>query len=132
MNKNIKYVGTLQDLGRPYSMLFVDKENRQLYFLVRLSDDKPEDFLVVNVSPDEIKSYMDESIGLLNLMSEKTYYIASLRNNKIYFEEEQIENFTPTERMKQMNTFDPELCEDDIWLEVFLNRVSNNQPLEIA
>ena len=131
-NENIKYVGTLQDLGRPYSMLFVNKENRQLYFLVRLSDDKKENFLVVNVSPNEVKSYMEEHIGMLNIMNEKIHYIASLRNNQIYFEDEILQDFTPTEHMKKMNIFDPELCDDDVWLEVFLNRITNNQPLEIA
>ena len=131
-NNNIKYVGTLQDLGRPFSMLFVDKENRQLYFFVRLTDDKQDNFLVVSVSPNEVESYMDEHIGLLNIMNEKNYYIATLQNNNIYFEDNLLQDFTPTERMKQMNIFDPELCEDDVWIEIFLNRVKNNQPLEIA
>lgn len=131
-NNNIKYVGTLQDLGRPYSMLFVDKENRQLYFLVRLTDDQQDNFLVVSVSPNEVESYMDEHIGLLNIMNEKNHYMATLRNNNIYFEDKILQDFTPTDQMKQMNIFDPELCEDDVWIEIFLNRVKNNQPLEIA
>lgn len=131
-NSNIKYVGTFQDLGRPYSMLFVDKENRQLFFFVRISEGKNEDFLVVHVSPHEIQSYMEEHVGMLNLMNKKIFYKATLRNNQIYFEDEIIQNFTPTDRMKKMNMFDPELCDDDVWLEVFLNRVKNNQPLEIV
>lgn len=131
-DKNMAYVATLQDLGRPYSMLFVDKEKRQLYIFVRLSDGAGNNFIVVGVSPYEVESYMNESLGLLNILSSKTYRLATISDGKVSFGRQSLSDFLPTERMEKMNRFNPELCEDDVWLEVFLNRINNNQPIEIA
>lgn len=131
-DKNIAYVGTLQDLGRPFSMLFIDKENRQLYVLVRLSDGHNNRFMAVAVTADEVESYMKENIGLLNILSGKPYSIALISADSISVSDETFTDFTPTSRMRKLNMFDPELCKDDVWLEVFLNRINNNQPIEIA
>lgn len=131
-DENMAYVGTLQDLGRPYSMLFVDKEKRQLYILVRISDNESDSFLVVGVSPFEVESYMNESLGLLNIMNKKSYRLATINNDRVSLGNENFNNFLPSEQMKKMNMFDPQLCEDDVWLEIFLNRINNNQPIEIA
>ena len=130
-NKNIAYVGTLQDLGRPYSMLFVDTEKRQLYIFVRLSDGCGDCFLVAGVSPLEVESYMNESLGLLNILDKKTCRLATVSDGNVSFGSESLNGFPPTERMKKMNRFDPELCDDDVWLEVFLNRINSNQPINI-
>lgn len=131
-DKNIAYVGTLQDLGRPFSMLFIDKENRQLYVLVRLSDGNSNNFMAVAVTADEVESYMNENIGLLNILSGKPYSIALISADSISVSDETFTDFTPTSRMRKLNMFDPELCNDDVWLEVFLNRINHNQPIEIA
>ncbi len=132
INKNIAYVGTLQYLGRPFSMLFVDKEIMQLYIFVRISDGGSDRFIVTDVSPDEVESYMNEELGLINMLSHKSLEIADIDNGVISFENLKLESFTPSERIKKMNLFDPDLCDDDVWLEVFLNRINNNQPIEIA
>ena len=131
-NKNIAYVGALQELGHPYSMLFVDKAKQQLYIFVRLSECNKDQFLVVGVSPSEVASYMNENIGLIDILRKKTYRLATIVDDKISIGNEKTNEFTPTERMKRMNMFDPDLCDDDVWLEVFLNRINNNQPIEIA
>ena len=131
-DKNMAYVGTLQELGRPYSMLYVDKEARQLYIFVRLSEHGGNRFMAAGVTPGEVESYMNEGIGLLKLLSEKPYRLANISGGEISFDNKSHHTFHPTERMKKMDKFDPELCDDDVWLEVFLNRLNNNQPLEIA
>lgn len=131
-DKNIVYVGTLQELGRPYSMLYVDKEKRQLYILVRISQGKHDRFLAMATTPYEVKSYMNENIGLLNILSKHPYRIATISGNKISVGRDRFCNFSPTEQMKKMDMFDPELCDDDIWIEVFLNRMNNNLPIETA
>lgn len=113
-------------------MLYVDKEKHQLYIFVRLSNDASNTYLVADVSPIEVESYMNDETGLLNILSQKIYRRASITDGKISFESGSFNNFDPTERMKQMNKFDPELCDDDVWLEIFLNRINNNQPIEIA
>lgn len=75
---------------------------------------------------------MNESMGLINILGQKSYRLATISNGKITLDSKNYSSFEPTERMKKMNMFDPELCDDDVWLEIFLNRVNNNQPLEIA
>lgn len=130
-DRNIVYVGTLQDLGRPYSMLFVDREDRQLYLSVRISEGSDNHFLLTSVSASEIEDYLNESIGLISIVDRKPHYVVSINHNKIQIEKEEQSRFEPTEKMKKMDRFDPELCEDEIWLEVFLNRLINNQPIEI-
>lgn len=131
-DKHISYVGTLQELGRPYSMLFVDKVKRQLYIFVRISDDSDNQYLVACVSPAEVESYMDESVSLLDVLNNKSFRLATIDNDEVAFGNAKLDKFIPTERMKMMNIFDPDLCADDVWIEIFLNRVNNNQPLEIA
>ncbi len=36
-----------------------------------------------------------------------------------------------TKFKESMNRFDSDFCDDDIWLEIFLDRLKNNKPLEI-
>ena len=75
---------------------------------------------------------MNEELGLINMLSHKSLEIADIDNGVISFENLKLDSFTPSERIKKMNLFDPDLCDDDVWLEVFLNRINNNQPIEIA
>lgn len=131
-DKNISYVGTLQELGRPYSMLFVDKVNRQLYILVRISENADNKYLMSAVSPAEVEAYMEESLSLLDILKDKSFRFATVENDAVMLGKDNHNKFIPTERMKLMNIFDPDLCADDVWIEIFLNRINNNQPLEIA
>lgn len=128
----IRYVGTLQELGLPYSMLYVDTEQRQLYIFVRMSDGKDMRYLVTDVTAEEIESYMRDGLGLINIFSHRPYWFATVNNNSVTFDSSNNTDFKPTKRMERMNMFDPELCEDDVWIETVLSRISNNQPIEIA
>ncbi len=127
---NIYYVGTLQDLGLPFSLLYIDKEKRQLYILVRYSDNGNTRYIAASVSADEVVSYMNENIGLVKIFSTRPCWQASIKNDIMSFEDKRRVNFIPTKRMSELNMFNPELCDDDTWIEVFLNRITNNQPLE--
>lgn len=129
-NNKIKYVATLQELGRPYSMLFVDKGKRQLYVLVRVDDNNA--FVISSISAQEVMAYISEKEGLINILESKPYRLATIENHELKIEGDAHNNFSPTDRMRTFNMFDPELCEDDVWLEVFLNRLNTNQPLEIV
>ena len=132
LNKNIYLVGILQDLGIPYSLLYVDKENRNLYLFVRESDNNELSFIAAGVSTDDVMSYMNESIGLINIFSRDTLFHATIGDEGISLSKLHAKKFVPDEKMKRMDMFDPELCEDDVWLETFMARIKNNQPLEIA
>jgi hypothetical protein len=131
-DRNIAYVGTLQDLGRPYSMLFIDRVERQLYIFVRLSDGSSNRFLAADVSPHEVESYMSEDIGLVSILNSNPCRFATIDGDNVSIDNENLRDFIPTDRMIRMNMFDPELCDDDVWLEVFLKRLNSNQPIEMA
>ncbi len=129
---NIAYVGTLQQLGRPYAMLYVDKESLQLYLVVRFSEREEDSFLVAIVSPQDVEAYMNEEQGLTDLLGRELVGTATLTDGILHIKKSSIKTFYPTARLKAMNIFDPELCNDDVWIEIFLNRLVNNQPIEIA
>lgn len=133
VSENMYFVGVLQDLGMPYASLCVDKENRQLYLLVRSTNDRNADFLAANVSYNDIVSYMKEDLGLVDIFRKCPAWYATIGDDdRISLGKSLGDNFIPSERMLRMDMFNPELCDDDVWLDVFLSRINNNQPLEIA
>ncbi len=122
---NIYYVGTLQDMGMPYVSLYLDKEENQLYLFVRISKTlRPTgSYVVSKVSPEDVQQYMREQVGLTTLLKD-THLYASITDNKISFES--VAHFQPNEKMYRLNYFNPELCEDEIWMETFIDEFSNN------
>lgn len=132
-NENIYFVGVLQDLGMPYASLYVDKESRQLYLFVRVSENGNMDYFAANVSTHEVESYMNEDLGLVKIFNSRPVWYATINDNdEIYLNKFLDKDFIPNDKMKKMDIFNPELCDDDVWLETFLARINNNQPIEIA
>lgn len=128
---DISLVGVLQDLGLPYALLFVDKDKRQLYLFVRESDDfQSSRFVAAMVSPDDVQSYMADERTLTDIFKSTKSFIALMNDDSIT----PVSNFNGcfNPRTISLNSFDPDLCDDEIWVETFLNRIKNNQPLEIA
>lgn len=132
LSNNIKQVGVLQDFGTPFSFLYVDKENRQLYVFVRTSSPKNKEFTfdIAAVTPDEVTAYMNNSIGLRDMFCHKIAYEAKeVKGNRIKI----IGKFDgcKTQIADSMDDFDSEFCYDDIFLQIFLKRLVDNKPLEI-
>lgn len=127
---NMRYVGTLQDFGVPYSSLYVDTEKRLLYLLVRVSSprDPLNEYAAVIVSPHEVEEYMNVDLGLSEIFRNKPCFVVRISNGKVTVESEETEC---TESIDDsMNMFDPDFCADDIWLETFIERIKNNKQLE--
>ena len=132
-NEDIYFVGVLQDLGIPYSSLYVDKENRELFLFVRVADGDCLDYLAANVSANDVKSYMNENIGLIKIFENRPLWHATIDDNdKVVIDKIINQTFVPNEKMRKMDMFDPELCDDDIWLDTFLDRINNGKPIEVA
>lgn len=129
---NIKQVGVLQDFGTPFSSLFINLENKALYLFVKINsyDLKNPEYAVTNVSATEIEKYMDDSLGLNDIFRDKTSFIAVISDNNILIKENR--NNKKILFNDSLNHFDSDFCEDDVWLETFLQRIKNNKPLEIA
>ena len=130
-SENIKQVGVLQDFGVPFSSLYVDMKNRTLYIFVRMISPKCSiaEFAVTGVSPQEVEAYMNDGIGLNDIFENKDSYVAQICGGDMHIK-------TPAKNgiakfKESMNRFDSDFCDDDIWLEIFLDRLKNNKPLEI-
>lgn len=131
--ENIYFVGVLQDLGMPYASLYVDKESQKLYLFVRASDKECRNYYATNVSTNEIESYMNEDIGLIKIFNNRTIWYATIDDAENVSLDKPLGNkFVPNDRMKKMNIFNPELCDDDVWLGTFLKRINNNQTIEVV
>lgn len=130
-SENIRQVGVLQDFGVPFSSLYVDMKNRLLYIFVRMPSPKSciAEFAVTGVSPQEVEAYMNDDIGLNDIFNNKDSYIVQLSGSDTSIRT--IEHKGVMDFNESMNRFDSDFCDDDIWLETFLDRLKNNKSLEI-
>lgn len=129
---NIYYVGTLQDLGSPFSSLYVNGESRQLYIFVRLSNFglAGQNYVAAEIAPDEVRAYMQDNLGLTDILSNRKCLYLKIIDNQIIIEKRA--DYKQNEKIAKLNFFDPELCDDEVWMETFLDRISSGKPLEIA
>lgn len=130
--KNLRFVGDLQNFGTSYASLYVDSSNRQLYLLVRVSPptDSALSFGVVKVNPTDIQRYMSEDFPISDFFLSQPYTFVEIKNKtirQIPFVKE-----LPDNKMDNIGLFDPEFCENEIWIELFLKRLQNNQPLAVV
>ncbi len=130
-SNNLKEVAVLQNFGIPFSYLFADVKNRVLYLLVR-SDRRNRNikkYTAATVTADEVEGYMNEEKSLSDIFRQKPLFSVLICGKDIKIEkmpslDEDFDN--------SINYFDPEFFDDDdIWIETFLNRAKNGQPLEI-
>lgn len=130
-SNNLKEVAVLQNFGIPFSYLFADVKNRVLYLLVR-SDRRSQNekkYTAATVTPDEVEGYMNEEKSLSDIFRQKPLISVLISGSDIKIEKipslkEDFDN--------SINYFDPEFFDDDdIWIETFLNRAKNGQPLEV-
>lgn len=129
---DISFVGILQNLGLPYALLYVDKRTRALYVFVRVAESSvsnPE-FIAVEVTPNDVIDYMSERLGLVALFDNRNcFYVRFFGNNAAF---QPYTFIKPNEKMERNNYFDPELCDDEIWVETVIERIKDNKPLETA
>lgn len=130
--KHLKRVGVLQDLGEPFVSLYVDMDERELYVFSLLSPphSSPLSWLACKVEPNEVEEYMNDDKGLLEFYRNKKLW--RVEKSEKYFLFTETTEFHPSDDMICLNSFDSELCSDDIWIETFMGRLIHNRSLEIG
>lgn len=132
---HIRYVAALQDFGEPQAALYVSVPNRQLYLLIRVENDDVEPevnpwFATAEIQPAEVEQYMSRKTTLSQLLKNKSLCMVSFNGRNMTVEYEKIPNMK--ESIEEVDEFDPDYCEDDFWIRTFLNRLKNDQPLEVV
>lgn len=132
MIKHLKRVGVLQDLGDSFVSLYVDLAERELFVFTLLSPPKSSNplWIASKVDPNDVEEYMNEEKGLVDLYTDKRIWQVEKGIRDFYFSE--VSDFHPSNDMICLNSFDTELCSDDIWIETFMGRLLHNRPLEIG
>lgn len=127
---NISYVGDLQDLGRPYVMLFVDESTSKLFLLVRDNNDITDSkFFTAEITPETAIEYLHEKISLWNIFTHNPTGISTETENGMFLTIKDLK--IKKAEFGMLDYFDAELCDDQIWIKTFLNRVQNKQPLQV-
>lgn len=121
--KNMSLIGILQDFGKPYASLFLDRDSNGLYLFVRVISghkDNSSRYIAVPVTADEISRYLGKEIGLKSMFSDQQYADVSINGGIAYFNLPS--NVKADEDIAKEDIFDPEYCYDKLKLKVFLKR----------
>ncbi len=114
-------VADLQDYGRPYVSLFIDKGRDLLYLFVRiLEGNSVQSYLFTGVSPQEIQEYMNGHKNLRALFYGKDMSIGSFDGGILTARA--FEGNGSVLPIIDHDTFDPEFCHDKLKVKVFLKR----------
>lgn len=118
-------VGNLQDFGRPYSSLFLDKESGCLYIFVRMPDtvDHSGKYLVTPVSTDDVTEYLNRKKGLRTIFSGKPSSEARFENGNVVLS--QPHDPGSSAYFHNEDLYDPQFCFDKLKLKIFLKRYSS-------
>lgn len=124
------FVGVLQDFGVPFTSLYVDITRNLLYLFVNLcfAGYGNDEYAITTTSPSRVRGYMNEELGLNDLFTHGEAAIASVSEDDVKIENRIFHGF-PLE--DSLNMFDPELCDDEIWINTVLKRIENHRPLAI-
>lgn len=123
---NMTWIGTVQDLGKPYADLYLDKEKNNLFLLVRIT--KPSDsstrYAAISVTPHQVMDYMENKRPIADVFSSRPFHYAFIKDRKVNMDEE--EYITSTNTFQFNRPFDPELCNNKIKLKIAMRRMMNN------
>lgn len=129
---DIYMVGILQEVGLPYVLLYVDKTDMSYYLFVRSLNQQRETpetgsytFYAVPVTPPEIEAYMHGQLPLLVILQSHPISMASFKgnpDNPTLVMEALGHKFVPEKRMTELNHFDPDLCDEEMWIRTYMKR----------
>lgn len=126
-NRNIYFVANLQVYARPFTALYLDKEQGTLCLFVRISspETSSSQYIATEVTSSQVSRYMTRRLGLKTIFKKKVCYLANIYETHI--ELERTSAFKPTKEMQLSNLFDPEFCYESMKVKTFLRRFENNQ-----
>lgn len=126
IKNNMYWIGTIQDLGKPYADLYLDKDGNQLFLFVRISDvsDPVSRYAAIYVTPKLVEEYMDSDHSMADVFSARPFRYASINDRKIFFDGEQ---FTSSKSTFPYNMpFDPALAVNGFKMKRTLRMVKQN------
>lgn len=123
---NMAYIGSIQNIGKPYADLYVDHDKNQLYLFVRLSipTKNKEKYAAIPVTADQVIDYMDSCKTLSEVFSLHPYRYAFIKNRKVNMEEGIHTSSKST--FIYNKPFDPHFCSNRIKLRAALRRMMAN------
>lgn len=89
-NPNMYWIGSLQNIGKNYADLYIDKDEQKLYLLIRLPDTSEDHhYALISVTPEQIKEYMDGEKNIAEVFSNHPYKLATIQDHKIGLEDKE-------------------------------------------
>ena len=126
IKNNMYWIGTIQDLGKPYADLYLDKDGNQLFLFVRISDvsDPISRYVAIYVTPKLVEEYMNSDHPMADVFSSRPFRYASINDRKVFFEREQ---FTSSKSTFPYNRpFDPDLAVNGYKMKKTLRMIQHN------
>lgn len=128
IQKTLKYVGTLQDYGMPFCILYVDDSQQSLYIYLRNKGTKDftKQYIVVKVHPEEVRNYMNGHLTLSQLFASHHSFYSTFRKGQAEIFSNTVNPSDIQAIIENRNHFDINLCEDSDWIEIYLNRLTSS------
>ncbi len=126
IRNNMYWIGTIQDLGKPYADLYLDKDGNKLFLLVRVTDvsDPANRYAAISVTPKLVQDYMETKHRMADVFSSRPFRYASIENKKVVFEGE--EHTSSESTFKFNRPYDPSLSVNGIKMKLALRQIQNN------
>lgn len=125
---NILWVAPVQELGKPYLDLYLDKDHNSLLLFVRISDvsEPTARYAVIPVSPEQMEDYVNSNRLSADVFVNHPVGFASIKEKRITFDDVEI----PGEKVdvfRYNRPFDPNLCDNKSRLRMVIKRMMQNK-----
>ena len=126
IRNNMYWIGTIQDLGKTYADLYLDKDGNQLFLLVRVSEvsDPMTRYAAISVTPNLVRDYMETSHPMADVFSSRPFRYASIRDRKVCLEGEQHTSSKST--FLYNKPFDPSMAVNGLKMKMALRKIQQN------
>ncbi len=120
---NMVFIGNIQDIGKPYVDLYLDKEKNALFLFVRLSSpaESSPQYAAISVTPNQVMDYMESTKPIADLFSSRHFQYAFIKDRTVNMED----HFHTTSESTFMYNlpFDPHFCYNKVKLKMALKRM---------
>ena len=120
------WIGSIQDLGKPYADLYLDKDGNQLFLLVRISEVSDPDtrYAAISVTPSLVQDYMETNHPMADIFSSRPFRYASIQDRKVCLESELHTSSKST--FPYNKPFDPSLAINGLKMKMALRKIQQN------
>ena len=127
MFDDIRHIGSLQDPGKSYADLYADEDRNKLFVLLRLSSPsvKNTKYAAIYVTPKQVSAYMSSNMPIAEAFRNRPFWYAGFQDKRLYMEDIDKMRNTTRELFPYNVPFDPDLCDDEVELNLFLQRYND-------